>query len=188
MQERNSQSEPSNCRNGRSPLLLRIASGAVAGFVATVLMDAAGTLFWERAMSPSVQKREREVEPRFPLNVLGERIAQQLGFQSVEATGEQISTILHWGIGLGCGALHGAIAESVRIERQMLGLPIAAGMLAADEFGFPAGGLCPWPAAFPWQTHARAAFAHAVYGITMALFYEGIRAWMAAETEMRGTA
>lgn len=125
-------------------------------------------------MTPRVQKREREVEPRFPLNVLGERIAHRLGVEPVEQTGGRITTAMHWGIGIGCGALHGLMETVVPLERRLAGLPIAAGMLCADEFGFPAGGLCPWPAAFPWQTHARAAFAHLVYGVAMALCYEVI--------------
>lgn len=129
-------------------------------------------------MSAGVQKREREVEPRFPLTVLGERIAQRIGIDSVEHTGEQISTALHWGIGLACGALHGLAEETLPFERRMLGTPMAAGMLALDEFGFPAADLSPWPPSFPWQTHARAAFAHLAYGLAMALFYEGMTSYL----------
>lgn len=175
-------------RAPKTPLAYRIASGAAAGLVATVLMDAAGTLFWERAMSPSVQKREREVEPRFPLAVLGERIARRIGAQSIEQTGEQISTAMHWAIGLACGALHGLISETLPLEKRALGTPVAAGMLAVDEFGFPAAGLCPWPPSFPWQTHARATFAHLVYGTTMAIFYEGMTSHLSFEREMRRAA
>jgi len=159
------------------PAAVRMASGAVAGTIATVLMDATGTLFWERAMSSKTQKREREVEPRFPLTVLGERIAHQLPVQSAQNSGERISTAIHWGIGVGCGALHGLIEEFLPFERRAFALPIAAGMLSMDEFGFPAAGLCPWPPAFPWQTHARATIAHLVYGFATALFYEGMKAY-----------
>ena len=163
-------------------------AGALAGVIATVLMDAAGTLFWQRAMNSKTQKREREVEPRFPLAVLGERIARTLPVKSVEKTAGRLTTLMHWGIGIACGALHGLIEEAVPLERRALALPISAGMLGVDEFAFPAAGLCPWPPAFPWQTHARATFAHAIYGISVALTYEGMKSYLVAERRMEKAA
>lgn len=130
-------------------------------------------------MSPAVQKREREVEPRFPVAVLGERIARSLPVESVEQTGQRAATAIHYGIGIVCGALHGLLDGRFPLERRWAGIPVAAGMLGADEFGFPAAGLSPWPPAFPWQTHARATFAHAVYGVATAVCYEGLMAHLA---------
>ena len=152
----------------------RAVTGAVSGLAATVVMDKAGTIFWERAMNAAAQAEERRVEPKFPLTVLGERIAKALKLAPHEKWGSAFSTGMHWGIGLACGALHGLLEEPVRIERAGAQL-VAMGMLAVDEFGFPAAGLAPWPKAFPWQTHARASVAHVTYGVTLAAVYEALK-------------
>jgi hypothetical protein len=158
-------------------LIARVLSGAIAGVGATVIMDAVGTLFWERAMSEADRKKEREIESKFPLTVLGERIASRLALEPVQEVGEQLSTLMHWSIGAGCGALHGLVERRVPMQRAWLGQPIAMSMLAVDEFGFPAANLCPPPGAFPYQTHARAFVAHVAYGVALALIYEGAKAY-----------
>lgn len=151
----------------------RVVAGAVAGLVATYLMDGLGTLIWEHT-SENARKRERLVEPKFPLIILGERIAAHLDWKPVEINGDKIGTVLHWGIGLACGALHGLVEPVFAPQRKLLGQPIAMGMLAVDEFGLPAAGLCPHPSAFPYETHVRAFFAHACYGVSLAVIYQGV--------------
>lgn len=148
----------------------RAVTGAVSGFAATLVMDKVGTIFWERAMPPETQAEERRVEPKFPLTVLGERIAERFGLSPSDRWGASISDAMHWGIGIACGALHGLLEERLPIERAGA-QPVALGMLAVDEFGFSAAGLAPWPAAFPWQTHARATLAHVTYGASLAAVY-----------------
>lgn len=151
-------------------VLKALLYGAVAGIAATHLMDGVGGLFYDRVMSEDDRKREREVEPKFPLAVLGDRIAESLGI--VDA-GEGIGTALHWGVGAICGALHGLIAERIPLERRLFAQPVAMGMLAFDEFAFSAMGLAPPAAAFPKSTHVRAAVAHITYGVSVAVIYEG---------------
>lgn len=163
-------------------LLMRASLGGMAGLVATFAMDFAGTIIWERWTPQHARDREREVEPKFPLAVLGERIAEKLDRHPIEKTGEAISSALHWGIGFVCGALHGLIEQRVSAQRNMLGQPIAMAMLTLDEFGFPAAGLCPPPSAFPRETHIRAAVSHVVYGLTLACVYGALRGL--AESQM----
>ena len=155
----------------------RLVAGAVAGLAATAFMDLVGSVFWERAMGFDARKREREVEPRFPLVVLAERIAKKMRPSNVRRATSRISAALHWGVGLSCGATHGLIEERFPQERRRFALPVVAMMLAVDEFAFPAASLSPWPWAFPWQTHARAVTAHLAYGICLAVFYEGIKSY-----------
>jgi len=134
-------------------------------------MDGIGQLFYDRVMSETDRKREREVEPKFPLMVLGDRIAASLG---MEEAGERIGTGLHWTVGAVCGALHGVIAPRIALERRLFAQPVAMGMLAFDEFAFSAMGLAPPPRAFPTSTHVRATVAHVTYGISLAILYEGL--------------
>ena len=151
----------------------RIILGTLSGVVATVIMDAAGQLIWERT-AERARQREREVEPKFPLEVLAEQIANSL---LIPDAARNLGATMHWGIGAVCGALHGLLEAPLRAERDAFGQPIAMGMLAIDEFGFAAAGLCPWPNAFPWQTHARATASHVVYGAAVAILYEGLKAY-----------
>ena len=134
-------------------------------------MDGIGELFYNRAMSEADRKRERAVEPKFPLMVLGDRIAGALG---IADAGERIGTALHWSVGAVCGAIHGFVAQRIPLERTLFAQPVAMGMLAFDEFAFAAFGLAPPPEAFPKSTHARAAVAHITYGFSLAVIYEGL--------------
>jgi uncharacterized membrane protein YagU involved in acid resistance len=161
-------------------LAARVLVGAVAGLAATAFMDGVGTIIWEH-MSETARKREREVEPKFPLTVLGERIAGRFNWEPIERNGERVSTVLHWGIGLVCGALHGLIERVFPPQQKLLGQPIAMGMLAVDEFGLSAVGLCPQPSEFPYETHVRAVVAHVSYGLSLAVTYEAIRALVSSE-------
>jgi len=149
----------------------RAALGGLAGLIATAAMDYAGTLIWERWTSPNARAIERGVEPKFPLEVLGERIADTLDLHPYEKAGENISSALHWGIGFFCGALHGVIVRRATVQTAIVAQSIAMGMLAIDEFGFSAAGLCPPPSAFPRETHVRAFVSHVTYGLTLALAY-----------------
>lgn len=149
----------------------RAALGGFAGLIATAAMDYAGTLIWERWTSPNARAIERGIEPKFPLDVLGERIADELDLHPYEKAGEKISSALHWGIGFFCGALHGLIARRPNVKSAIVAQSVAMGMLATDEFGFSAAGLCPPPSAFPRETHVRAFLSHVTYGLTLALAY-----------------
>jgi nitrite reductase/ring-hydroxylating ferredoxin subunit/uncharacterized membrane protein len=164
----------------------RAATGAVSGVAATAAMDAVGTVFWERAMDDTSKDRERAVEPKFPLEVLAGRISQRLGLAPDGNASRVIGSALHWSIGAACGALHGMLEERMPAERRMLAQPVAIGMLAVDEFGFSAAGLAPWPKAFPWQTHARAAIAHVTYGIALSAVYESLKFCGAHTRTLRG--
>lgn len=157
----------------------KVLLGAISGAVATAAMDAVGTIIWERFTSESAKAKEREVEPKFPLAVLAERIARRLQLDPIDKSSELISNLLHWSIGIVCGALHGALEEPVPAERIAFAQPIALGMLTVDEFGFTAAGLAPEPRAFPWETHARATVSHMAYGVSLAIVYEGLKAYFA---------
>lgn len=157
----------------------RMIAGSLAGLAATHLMDGVGTILYTHWMDNQARDRERTIEPKFPLTVLGERIASAFNAQPVEQNGEHIGSIMHWGIGLFCGALYGLLEPAFGEQQSPFGKPIATAlaMLSVDEFGFSAAGLCPPPLAFPYQTHVRALIAHLIYGVSLTLLYEGIQAY-----------
>jgi hypothetical protein len=152
--------------------LNRIFAGGVAGIAATHLMDGIGEVLYRRWMTESDRNKERAVEPKFPLVVLGERIAAAAGATS--ETGEKIGSALHWAIGFVCGAFYALVDARTPLPGILAGQPIAMGMLAIDEFGFYAAGLAPPPRAFPYSTHVRAFLAHATYGASLAAIYKGM--------------
>jgi hypothetical protein len=152
--------------------LSRIFAGGLAGIAATHLMDGIGEIFYRRWMSESDRNQERAVEPKFPLVVLGERIAATAGATS--ESGEKIASVLHWAIGFVCGALYAAVDMRAPLRGALAAQPIAMGMLAIDEFGFYATGLAAPPGAFPNSTHVRAFLAHVTYGASLAVIYKGM--------------
>lgn len=149
--------------------------GGLAGLAATHLMDGVGGLFYNRWMTESDRQKEREVEPKFPLDVLGERIAESMG--AAGNAGKTIGTALHWGVGVICGALYAGIEPQIPLPGALRAQPIALGMLAFDEFGFQAAGLAPPPNAFPNSTHVRAFVAHVTYGASLAVIYQGMKSF-----------
>ena len=153
----------------------RALAGAVAGVAATYLMDGVGTLLYEKWMSEAARRREREVEPEFPLTVLARRLLSKINGGASETQVALLSNAFHWGVGAFCGAVYGILEPLAPIERRLLGQPIAATMLTVDEFVFSALGLCPPPSTFPYETHVRGVVAHMAYGLSLAVAYEGIK-------------
>jgi uncharacterized membrane protein YagU involved in acid resistance len=79
---------------------------------------------------------------------------------------KQLGSALHWGLGVGAGALYGAIRR--RVPGIAIGQGTAFGTafwLVIDEAANALLRLTPGPAAFPWQTHARGLAGHLAFGI-----------------------
>jgi hypothetical protein len=153
----------SNQRNIAADLVL----GAVAGAAATWVMGKATTYLYEHE---SREAREREDSARGDKNayeVAAEKAADVLGRQLSEEERKQVGSAIHWALGVGSGALYGALRPRIGGGWASGALFGAAVWLLMDEVGNVALGLTPGPTAFPWQAHARGLAGHLVLGLAV---------------------
>lgn len=143
----------------RRPLSLDLLLGAFAGAAGTALMDQVTTLAYERQ---SKATREREDHARGGKTAYV-AAAEKLG--APEAKQEALGNAIHWSLGIGAGALYGALRN--RSRRMGLGSGLAYGVafwIVMDEAMNTVLRLSPPPQRFPWQTHARGLAGHVVLG------------------------
>jgi len=122
-------------------------------------MDKLTTLVYEREPK-AVQQREENARGGKTAFV---KAAQKLG--APEEQQEAVGQALHWSLGVGAGALYGALRH--RSRKLGLGSGLAYGAafwLIMDEAANTLLRLAPPPQRFPWQTHARGLAGHVVLG------------------------
>lgn len=94
--------------------------------------------------------------------------------RAVDAAGQELSederkkygSAIHWGLGVGAGAVYGALRDRVPGADWGNGLLFGTAFWALiDEGANTALGLTPGPSRFPWQTHARGLAGHLVFGL-----------------------
>jgi hypothetical protein len=146
----------------RRPLTLDLLLGAFAGAAGTVLMDKATTLAYEREPKKA-REREETVRGGKTAYVTA---AEKLG--APERQQKAIGNAIHWSLGVGAGALYGALRN--RSRRLGVGSGLAYGVafwLVMDETATALLRLTPPPQRFPWQTHARGLAGHLILGGTI---------------------
>lgn len=79
---------------------------------------------------------------------------------------KKYGSTIHWGLGVGAGAVYGALRDRVPGADWGNGLLFGTTFWALiDEGANTALGLTPGPSRFPWQTHARGLAGHLVFGL-----------------------
>lgn len=152
----------------------RLLKGAVAGALAWRAMDLTLRFLYDHE-APEVRRYEDRARRGVPaLEVLAERLTvRPLSGEERQRGG----TYLQWAMGVGAGALYGAIRDRLPAYGLRRGLLYGAGFsLVVDEGLTPALGLAPGPRAFPWQTHARGFLGHLVYGAVVEVAMACLRA------------
>jgi hypothetical protein len=150
---------------GARSLIADIIDGAVAGAVATWAMGKATTVLYERENDAARQREDNARGGKTAYGVAAEKGAALLGEELTDDEREQYGERIHWALGLGAGAVFGALRPRTRMASAAGGLLFgAAFFLLIDEAANTALGLTPPPNAFPWQAHARGLAGHLVYG------------------------
>jgi hypothetical protein len=143
-----------------------LIKGALAGAVATWVMEQVTTYLYEHE-NRSARRREDEArQGKHAFAVAAEKTAGLTGIHLSETEQHRLGLAYHWGLGLGAGALYGALRR--RVGWLDWGQGTAFGLLfflLVDEAMNTALGLTPPPQAFPWQAHARGLAGHLVYGV-----------------------
>ncbi len=141
--------------------------GAVAGAVGVWVMDRVDW-FNYRHEDPEARRRTRRVRPggEDPAHVMARMAEGAVGAELSPAQHHAVGTAIHSAIGIGPGALYGALRGHVPALGTGRGTLYGLGLfLLQDELGNAALGTGADPRAYPWQAHARGLVAHLVYGV-----------------------
>jgi hypothetical protein len=149
----------------KQSILVDLIDGAIAGAVATWVMGKATTVLYDKEDKST---RQREDDARHGKTAYGVAADKAAGFAGTELSDDQrkkYGQAIHWALGIGAGALYGALRPRRKVASAAGGLLFGtAFFLLMDEMVTPALGLTPGPMAFPWQTHARGLAGHLVFG------------------------
>jgi uncharacterized membrane protein YagU involved in acid resistance len=142
--------------------------GAIAGAVATWCMDRITTAMYE-VQAPEVTDRETAAQPNDKSSVanLVDRIEAQTGFVIPADTRPIVEQAIHYGLGIGPGAVYGVVRRYVPFAR--LGRGLAYGFVlfvVNDEYLNTKLGLAGPPEAYPPESHVRGLVGHAVLGVS----------------------
>ena len=142
-----------------------LAKGAIAGAVATWAMTKVTTVLYEHEDRSARQREERARGGKTAYRIAAEKGAASTGVPLREDELERAGQAIHWGLGIGAGAVYGVLRPRVRRLGKAAGLAYGTGFwLLLDEIAVPALGLTPGPTGFPWQTHARGLAGHLSFG------------------------
>jgi len=149
----------------KQSLVADLIDGAVAGAVATWVMGKVTTALYEREDAAARQREDEARHGKTSYDAAAEKVARLAGTELSEDERKRYGTAIHWALGVGAGALYGALRPRLESASLAGGLVFGAAFwLLMDETATPALGLTPGPRVFPWQTHARGLTGHLAFG------------------------
>jgi hypothetical protein len=153
-------------RGAEDSVALDMVKGAVAGTVATFVMDRVDWFLY--GLEPERSRRRTwavRPEHKDPAHVIASRTSQALGAGPIPQF-HPAGTAVHYAIGIAPAAIYGAMRGRVPGVGAGRGLAYGLGMfLLEDEIANPAMGFAAPPQRYPWQPHARGLVSHLVYGL-----------------------
>lgn len=152
-------------RRKRNSIRADLVKGAIAGALATWVMDRVTDVMYQRE-APKVRRAENEARGgRSAYETAAERAAVVVGSRLSHAQAARAGALIHWALGIGAGAAYAVVRGRMGFMRKTAGAAFGTGFWAlVDEGVVPLLGLTPGPRAFPWQTHARGLAGHLSFG------------------------
>ena len=155
-------------RRERSSWWVDAARGAVAGALATWIMDLATTGLFV-AQSDEVTAREEAARPegRSSIGNLIARVEAMTGLGLDDSQRSLAEQAVHYGLGVAPGALYGILRDRVPLIGAGRGLPYGLALFVVnDEYLNTRLGLAGPYGDYPIETHWRGLVGHAVLGVT----------------------
>jgi hypothetical protein len=144
------------------------ARGAVAGAVATWVMDLVTTGLYE-AQSAEVNAREEAARPggRSSVGNLIARMEEVTGIELDDRQRDILGQVVHYGLGVAPGAVYGVLRGRLPLVGAGRGLLYGLALfIVNDEYMNTRLGLAGPYDAYPVATHWRGLVGHAALGIT----------------------
>lgn len=155
-----------NRMSDSSSLARDLAKGAIAGAVATLVMSRV-TSYLMQQQDPADRKQERKARRgRTAYGTAAERAVEVVGVSLDPEQRERLATAVHWGLGVGLGALYGVLRTRMPGPEWLHA--VGAGTTfwgLVDEGMSPALGLNPPPGDLPLESHGRMLAGHLTYGM-----------------------
>ena len=149
-------------RSTRRDVATDLAKGAIAGAVATWVMDRVTATLYRREDRWARRREDDARGGKRSHGVAAERAAGAVRHTLDDTSRERLGSSLHWAVGVGSGAVYAVLRR--RLGR-VAGVGFGTMFWAAVEEGLvPALGLTPRPGTFPWQMHARGLAGHLTFG------------------------
>lgn len=151
----------------RDSVLVDTLKGAVAGAVAVWVMDQVDWYMYDHE-DREAQRRTRRVRPQGldPSHHVANKIAGAFGKELSPPQPHPAGIAVHYAIGMGAGALYGALHGRVPVVSTGRGALYGLGIfLTHDELLNTLTGSAARPSQYPWQAHARGLIAHVVLGV-----------------------
>ncbi len=152
--------------------------GAVAGAAAVWVMDRVDW-FNYRHEDPEARRRTQRVRPggEDPTHVMASMAEEAVGAEPSPAQHHAAGLAIHYAIGVGAGALYGALRDRVPGVGTARGALYGLGIfLTQDEIGNAVLGTGADPRQYPWQAHARGLVAHLIHGVVTDTVLSTLRA------------
>ncbi|MBW3570504.1 MAG: DUF1440 domain-containing protein [Gemmatimonadetes bacterium] len=139
--------------------------GAAAGAAATWVMGKATAYLYEHEERAAREAEDDARGGKTAYGVAAEKAASAAGRALTEEERQSAGMAIHWALGVGAGALYGAMRGRVAGADVAAGLGFGAAFwLVIDEGTNALLGLTPPPGRFPLQTHVRGLAGHLVFG------------------------
>jgi hypothetical protein len=152
-------------------LMINGLKGAIAGAIGVWVMDRVDWFNFEHE-DPAARRQTERVRPDGldPSHVAASKVAEATGTQLSAAQHNAAGMGIHYALGIGPGALYGALRERLPVSTPAQDYIYGAGMgltlfLVQDEGLNAAMGLSADQRKYPWQAHARGLVAHLVLGV-----------------------
>lgn len=143
-----------------------ILKGALAGAVATWVMSMVTSYLYQHEDPDTRREEDRARGNKTAYGVAAEKAAALLGTKLRAEQRERLGLAIHWGLGVGTGALYAALRDQIDQLDAGYGLAMGAAFWGLVDEGLnPALGLTPGPTEFPWQTHGRGLAGHLSFGV-----------------------
>ena len=155
---------------------LDLLKGAVAGVVATWVMDRVDWFMYRRESAESRRQTwAARPEGKDPAHVIASRASDAMGAGPIPQ-GHPAGLAVHYAIGVAPAALYGVLRQRVPAVGAGAGLVFGLAMFVAeDEVANPALGFAAPPQDYPWQPHARGLVSHLVYGLVADAVLRGLQ-------------
>ncbi len=184
-------------KGSKGDVLKGLAAGVVGGLAASVVMNQfqkmLGNLITGEEKSHGAQSLQKGSPQHGAGRMLrkqgvdeeqddaAERLASTISMgvfdhELTKSEKDTAGTALHYGYGIGMGAVYGAAADLAPAVTVGAGLPYGALIwVVADEGVVPALGLSKSSAEYPFSIHAYALASHLVYGLTVEVVRRAVR-------------
>jgi hypothetical protein len=150
----------------KSSVAADLVKGALAGAVATGVMDRLTTVLYEKEGQGTRHREDTARAGRTAYDAAAERAAAMMGKQLNDRQRQRMGQAVHWTLGVGAGVTYALLRHRVPGLRRLGGAKFGTAFWATVDEGLVAAlGLTPPPQAFPFQTHARGLIGHLAFGL-----------------------